>query len=172
MNAFMIFSKRHRKIVHEKHPNQDNRTVSKILGEWWYALGSGEKMQYHELASEVKEAHFRAYPEWKWCSKDRRKSSGSGKDIRGRQDSLDGTDDNSPKTPAEHNIGGPSQADDNIGNGIGSSVDIIPLTISTYNSSTDAAADSIVASSPNINKKDDHKFGKYFTFYFICITNN
>uniref|UniRef100_A0A914W1L4 HMG box domain-containing protein n=1 Tax=Plectus sambesii TaxID=2011161 RepID=A0A914W1L4_9BILA len=35
MNAFMIFSKRHRPLVHEKFPNRDNRTVSKILGEWW-----------------------------------------------------------------------------------------------------------------------------------------
>lgn len=80
MNAFMIFSKRHRALVHQRHPNQDNRTVSKILGEWWYALGSEGKQKYHELASEVKEAHFKAHPEWKWCSKDRRKSStGSGR---------------------------------------------------------------------------------------------
>lgn len=54
MNAFMIFSKRHRALVHQRHPNQDNRTVSKILGEWWYALGPEEKQKYHELASEVK----------------------------------------------------------------------------------------------------------------------
>ncbi|CAB0020373.1 unnamed protein product [Nesidiocoris tenuis] len=53
MNAFMIFSKRHRALVHQRHPNQDNRTVSKILGEWWYALGPEEKQRYHELASEV-----------------------------------------------------------------------------------------------------------------------
>lgn len=66
MNAFMIFSKRHRALVHQRHPNQDNRTVSKILGEWWYALGPDEKKQYHELASEVKDAHFKAHPEWKW----------------------------------------------------------------------------------------------------------
>lgn len=66
MNAFMIFSKRHRTLVHQRHPNQDNRTVSKILGEWWYALGPEEKKKYHELASEVKEAHFKAHPEWKW----------------------------------------------------------------------------------------------------------
>lgn len=66
MNAFMIFSKRHRALVHQRHPNQDNRTVSKILGEWWYALGHEEKKKYHELASEVKEAHFKAHPEWKW----------------------------------------------------------------------------------------------------------
>jgi hypothetical protein len=53
MNAFMIFSKRHRPIVQEKFPNKDNRAVSKILGEWWYALGPEEKQEYHELASEV-----------------------------------------------------------------------------------------------------------------------
>lgn len=53
MNAFMIFSKRHRTLVHQRHPNQDNRTVSKILGEWWYALGPEEKQRYHALASEV-----------------------------------------------------------------------------------------------------------------------
>lgn len=53
MNAFMIFSKRHRALVHQRHPNQDNRTVSKILGEWWYSLGSEGKQKYHELASEV-----------------------------------------------------------------------------------------------------------------------
>ena len=34
MNAFMIFSKRHRPLVHQQNPNQDNRTVSKILGTW------------------------------------------------------------------------------------------------------------------------------------------
>lgn len=105
MNAFMIFSKRHRAMVHQQHPNQDNRTVSKILGEWWYALKSDEKTKYHELASEVKEAHFKAHPEWKWCSKDRRKSSSSTKDSHERINSVDGADsldEKSPNTPAEH----------------------------------------------------------------------
>ncbi len=54
MNAFMIFSKRHRPLVHQKHPNQDNRTVSKILGEWWYSLGAEEKQKYHDLANQVR----------------------------------------------------------------------------------------------------------------------
>lgn len=53
MNAFMIFSKRHRALVHQRHPNQDNRTVSKILGEWWYSLGPQEKQKYHDLAFQV-----------------------------------------------------------------------------------------------------------------------
>ncbi|KAM8793667.1 protein capicua homolog [Eudromia elegans] len=79
MNAFMIFSKRHRALVHQRHPNQDNRTVSKILGEWWYALGAREKQQYHELAFQVKEAHFRAHPDWKWCNKERRRSGHEGR---------------------------------------------------------------------------------------------
>lgn len=86
MNAFMIFSKRHRALVHQRHPNQDNRTVSKILGEWWYALDPEQKQKYHALASEVKEAHFKAHPQWKWCSKDRRKSSGSGRSKLGSTD--------------------------------------------------------------------------------------
>uniref|UniRef100_A0A915PJH4 HMG box domain-containing protein n=1 Tax=Setaria digitata TaxID=48799 RepID=A0A915PJH4_9BILA len=75
MNAFMIFSKRHRPLVHEKYPNRDNRTVSKILGEWWYSLGPEEKQKYHDLATQVKEAHFRAHPDWKWCSRERKKAT-------------------------------------------------------------------------------------------------
>lgn len=104
MNAFMIFSKRHRALVHQQHPNQDNRTVSKILGEWWYALKSDEKTKYHELASEVKEAHFKAHPEWKWCSKDRRKSSSSTapRDRTGSHDGNESGDEKSPSTPSEH----------------------------------------------------------------------
>lgn len=101
MNAFMIFSKRHRTLVHQRHPNQDNRTVSKILGEWWYALGPEEKKKYHELASEVKEAHFKAHPEWKWCSKDRRKSStGSGRSKLSSAGDVDAAElPISPRTP-------------------------------------------------------------------------
>ncbi|XP_071764933.2 protein capicua homolog [Centroberyx gerrardi] len=86
MNAFMIFSKRHRALVHQRHPNQDNRTVSKILGEWWYALGPKEKQKYHDLAFQVKEAHFKAHPDWKWCNKDRKKSSSEGRGVPGGKD--------------------------------------------------------------------------------------
>nr|CAB3231215.1 capicua Cic protein /capicua homolog [Phallusia mammillata] len=90
MNAFMIFSKRHRSLVHQKHPNQDNRTVSKILGEWWYALSQGEKQKYHDLAFQVKEAHFKAHPDWKWCSKER-KRSGSISRVRKASESSIGS---------------------------------------------------------------------------------
>uniref|UniRef100_A0A673NN50 Protein capicua homolog n=2 Tax=Sinocyclocheilus rhinocerous TaxID=307959 RepID=A0A673NN50_9TELE len=89
MNAFMIFSKRHRGLVHQRHPNQDNRTVSKILGEWWYALGPKEKQKYHDLAFQVKEAHFRAHPDWKWCNKDRRKSLSEGRGTPGAKEAQE-----------------------------------------------------------------------------------
>lgn len=39
----------------------------------------------------MKEAHFKAYPDWKWCSKDRRKSSTSSckGEPRGKLGSVD-----------------------------------------------------------------------------------
>ena len=54
MNAFMIFSKKHRKDVHKKHPNQDNRTVSKILGEMWYNSSQDEQLKYKKIADDVR----------------------------------------------------------------------------------------------------------------------
>lgn len=122
MNAFMIFSKKHRKLVHKKHPNQDNRTVSKILGEWWYALKPEQKAKYHELASSVKDAHFKLHPHWKWCSKDRRKSSSSGKGGVGGgpmdcSDSIDLPMHSPGSTGASSNAAVDTQGD------------IIPLTI-------------------------------------------
>lgn len=74
MNAFMIFAKRHRNIVQTTYPHYDNRTISKILSEWWYALKPEDKQQYTDLAHEIRHAHFRAYPDWKW-----RTSSGTPK---------------------------------------------------------------------------------------------
>ncbi|CAL1583537.1 unnamed protein product [Knipowitschia caucasica] len=109
MNAFMIFSKRHRALVHQRHPNQDNRTVSKILGEWWYALGPNEKQQYHDLAFQVKEAHFRAHPDWKWCNKDRRKSlsEGRGTPKEARERSMsESIDPQSPGAETKPWLGG------------------------------------------------------------------
>ncbi|XP_017563998.1 protein capicua homolog isoform X2 [Pygocentrus nattereri] len=115
MNAFMIFSKRHRALVHQRHPNQDNRTVSKILGEWWYALGPKEKQKYHDLAFQVKEAHFRAHPDWKWCNKDRRKSLSEGRGTPGTKETRErsvseSTDPQSVSQVVEHKGAGTTWA--------------------------------------------------------------
>lgn len=67
----------------------------------------------------MKEAHFKAHPQWKWCSKDRRKSSSSSKDNnqRGRTDSLDDIDTIEEKSPRAMGEGGN---------------DVIPLTLNQY----------------------------------------
>ena len=105
MNAFMIFCKRHRPLLQKQYPNQDNRTISKILGEQWYALSPEQKKQYAMLASEVKEAHFRAHPDWKWCStagdrrRETRRRAKSDQDLQAAQP---------PPTPAASQLGPPA----------------------------------------------------------------
>lgn len=73
--------------------------------------------------TEIRFCLIKAHPEWKWCSKDRRKSSSSTKDSHGRMDSFDGGDsfdEKSPNTPSDVNLSGN---------------DLIPLTVPPYNSS-------------------------------------
>ena len=53
MNAFLIFCKRHRSMVREKHPDKDNRSVTKILGDLWANLADEEKSKYTNLAKQV-----------------------------------------------------------------------------------------------------------------------
>ncbi|GAV08200.1 hypothetical protein RvY_17928 [Ramazzottius varieornatus] len=118
MNAFMIFSKRHRPLVHQKHPNQDNRTVSKILSEWWYSLDADSKKEYQKLAAQIRDAHFKAHPQWKWTSKERKKSmSTAGK----KGEAKAGADDREHEPPsgsdvAEKNrVVGPTMVEDAAG---------------------------------------------------------
>ncbi|KAM4651451.1 LOW QUALITY PROTEIN: protein capicua homolog [Discoglossus pictus] len=79
MNAFMIFSKRHRSGT----PAAPQPGQPYCQQDW----GSGgmhwdrEKQKYHDLAFQVKEAHFKAHPDWKWCNKDRKKSSSDVKQV-------------------------------------------------------------------------------------------
>lgn len=40
----------------------------------------------HSPRSQVKEAHFKAHPDWKWCNKDRKKSSSEGRGVPGGKD--------------------------------------------------------------------------------------
>ena len=92
--------------VHQQNPNQDNRTVSKILGEWWYSLSPEGKKKYQDLANQVKEAHFRAHPEWKWCSKSerqRRKSSTSSLDLSCKE-KINNSDADNTETESENEV--------------------------------------------------------------------
>ncbi|XP_032518015.1 uncharacterized protein LOC116770588 [Danaus plexippus] len=66
MNAFLIFCKRHRSVVRDKYPNLENRSITKILGEWWANLDQEEKACYTGLAKQYKDAFFNANPDFKW----------------------------------------------------------------------------------------------------------
>ncbi|XP_015790386.1 putative transcription factor capicua isoform X1 [Tetranychus urticae] len=117
MNAFMIFSKRHRALVHQRHPNSDNRTVSKILGEWWYSLKKEEKDQYNDLAFKVKEAHFKKHPNWKWCSK----GTGPGSSLENESIPLT-NEDGYKKKPVSKSVKRKSKSDDKLEENSSSSV--------------------------------------------------
>ncbi|KAK7105664.1 serine-rich adhesin for platelets-like isoform X2 [Littorina saxatilis] len=71
MNAFLIFCKRHRSMVREKHPDRDNRSVTRILGDLWANLPEDEKSVYTNLAKQYKDAFMKANPDYKWHSTDR-----------------------------------------------------------------------------------------------------
>lgn len=70
MNAFLIFCKRHRSVVKSKYPHLENRSITKILGEWWAALDTDQKQTYTELARQYKEAFMKANPDFKWYKTD------------------------------------------------------------------------------------------------------
>ena len=70
MNAFLIFCKRHRSVVKSKYPHLENRSITKILGEWWAALDADQKQTYTELARQYKEAFMKANPHFKWYKTD------------------------------------------------------------------------------------------------------
>lgn len=66
MNAFLIFCKRHRALVREKYPNLENRSITKILGDWWAFLPNEDKSPYKELAKNYKDVFFSKNPNFKW----------------------------------------------------------------------------------------------------------
>jgi len=57
-------------VVKQKYPHLENRSITKILGEWWAGLDSEEKQKYTELARTYKEAFMRANPHFKWYKTD------------------------------------------------------------------------------------------------------
>jgi hypothetical protein len=61
MNAFLIFCKRHRGVVRDRYPHLENRSITKILGEWWANLEPSEKASYTELARQVCVRHLHVF---------------------------------------------------------------------------------------------------------------
>ncbi|XP_059474160.1 HMG box-containing protein 1-like [Neocloeon triangulifer] len=61
MNAFMLFAKKHRLELIQKHPGKDNRAISVLLGESWRSLPQNEREVFVQearlLATEQKRLH-------------------------------------------------------------------------------------------------------------------
>lgn len=50
----------------QKYPHLENRSITKILGEWWAKLEPEQKLKYTELARKYKEEFMKAHPSFKW----------------------------------------------------------------------------------------------------------
>ena len=57
INAFMLFSREERAKIHSENPHQDNRNVSKILGEKWYSLSIQDQQLYKTRAQQVNDSN-------------------------------------------------------------------------------------------------------------------
>jgi len=106
MNSFMIFGKEQRKLIQQQHPDLDNKSVSKLLGQRWASLPDSQKQVYVDKAKEMAEEHRRLYPDWKFTrdtSKNKKSRSKLKQSVS--QHSVDGDHDHDEagtNTEADH----------------------------------------------------------------------
>uniref|UniRef100_A0A0K0EBD4 Sex-determining region Y protein n=1 Tax=Strongyloides stercoralis TaxID=6248 RepID=A0A0K0EBD4_STRER len=72
MNAFMLWSKKQRSTTAALNPGILNSDLSRILGVQWKELPEKEKQKYIIEAEQIREEHYRKYPDFKY-SKDSNK---------------------------------------------------------------------------------------------------
>uniref|UniRef100_A0A0K0F117 Sex-determining region Y protein n=1 Tax=Strongyloides venezuelensis TaxID=75913 RepID=A0A0K0F117_STRVS len=66
MNAFMLWSKKHRSTTAAMNPGVLNSELSRILGIQWKQLPEFEKQKYIIEAERIREEHYRKYPDFKY----------------------------------------------------------------------------------------------------------
>ncbi|XP_077464852.1 transcription factor 7-like 1 [Stigmatopora argus] len=67
LNAFMLFSKEHRKAVKAKSPSTNTAVINETLGKMWNLLADKEKAKYYKQAEEERKLHAQQHPDWS-CS--------------------------------------------------------------------------------------------------------
>ncbi len=65
-NAFMLFRSDYWRKNKDTIRERDLREISRICGELWRALPSGEKQVYRDMANDAKEVHLAKYPDYKF----------------------------------------------------------------------------------------------------------
>ncbi|XP_077996747.1 uncharacterized protein LOC144450055 [Glandiceps talaboti] len=73
-NGFIRFSCRFRKDIAEKHPNFDNREISRILGAKWRRMTKEEKKPFSDEFNDEMKQRREEFPDWNYAG-NRKKSS-------------------------------------------------------------------------------------------------
>lgn len=79
LNAFILWSKKRRRVIANENPQMHNFDISRKLGLEWQKLSEEEKALYFEEAKKLKEEHRQQYPDYKYQPRKRDKVNKRGK---------------------------------------------------------------------------------------------
>ncbi|EDO33516.1 predicted protein, partial [Nematostella vectensis] len=74
LNAFILWSKKRRRVIANENPQMHNFDISRKLGLEWQKLTEEEKAYYFEEAKKLKEEHKERYPHYKYQPRKRDKT--------------------------------------------------------------------------------------------------
>ncbi|XP_032228953.1 sex-determining region Y protein [Nematostella vectensis] len=83
LNAFILWSKKRRRVIANENPQMHNFDISRKLGLEWQKLTEEEKAYYFEEAKKLKEEHKERYPHYKYQPRKRDKTNKRGKMFHG-----------------------------------------------------------------------------------------
>jgi hypothetical protein len=83
LNAFIIWSKKRRRVIANENPQMHNFDISRKLGLEWQKLSEQEKSYYFDEAKRLKEEHKVMYPNYKYQPRKRDKTNKRGKMFQG-----------------------------------------------------------------------------------------
>ena len=83
LNAFILWSKKRRRIIANENPQMHNFDISRKLGLEWQKLSEDEKARYFEEAKQLKEEHKQQYPNYKYQPRKRDKANKRSKLLHG-----------------------------------------------------------------------------------------
>ena len=83
LNAFILWSKKRRRVIANENPQMHNFDISRKLGLEWQKLSEEEKSLYFEEAKKLKEEHKQQYPDYKYQPRKRDKANKRGKMLHG-----------------------------------------------------------------------------------------
>lgn len=83
LNAFILWSKKRRRVIANENPQMHNFDISRKLGLEWQKLSEEEKGLYFEEAKKLKEEHKQQYPDYKYQPRKREKANKRGKMLHG-----------------------------------------------------------------------------------------